>query len=63
MDDRQTGRRPRTDLDGWSIATALGLMATAFLIERLAPTDQNDQPDPLKVLPSRSGMLRPLALP
>ncbi|WP_152977401.1 hypothetical protein [Bradyrhizobium pachyrhizi] len=55
MEDRQTGRRSQTSLDGWSIAAALGLMAAAFLIERLGPTDRNGgQPDSSKVLPSRT---------
>src|ERR1700704_4979776 len=35
MDERTTVSHRGTSLDGWSIAAALGLMAAAFLIERL----------------------------
>jgi hypothetical protein len=58
MDDKRTGRRQSTSLDGWSLAAAFGLMATAFLIERLAPADQNDRPGPASDLPPQSGTKR-----
>jgi membrane protein len=55
MDDNKMERRSRTGLDGLSIAAALGLMATAFLIERLVPTNQkDDRQKPSKDLPSQS---------
>ncbi|MGY8682591.1 YihY/virulence factor BrkB family protein [Bradyrhizobium sp. UFLA05-153] len=35
--NRESGPKRRASLDGWSIASALGLMAAAFLVDRLAP--------------------------
>jgi membrane protein len=35
--DSASGRR--RDLSGWNIAAALGLVAAAFLVERLAPVE------------------------
>ena len=42
MDGGMTGRRPNA-LDGWSLATALGLITAAFLIDRLVPPLVNDR--------------------
>jgi membrane protein len=40
--DTADGRR--RDLTGWNIAAALGLLAAAFLVERLTPTENADVP-------------------
>jgi membrane protein len=45
--------KSKSSLSGWSIAAALGLMAAAFLMERLAPTDTESRPSP-KGLPTTS---------
>jgi membrane protein len=45
--------KSKSSLSGWSIAAALGLMAAAFLMERLAPTDTESRPSP-KDLPTTS---------
>jgi membrane protein len=41
--DNAPGRR--RDLTGWSIAAALGLVAVAFLVERLAPVENEAVPE------------------
>jgi membrane protein len=41
--DTATGRR--RDLTGWNIAAALGLLAAAFLVERLVPAENEDAPE------------------
>jgi membrane protein len=51
MDHETTARRSRTSLDGWSIAAALGLMAAAFLIDRLVPAEQSERSAPAMDLP------------
>jgi len=56
--DRSTERRQRPGLDGWSIAAALGLLAVAFLIERVAPAKPKDRPETAKDLPPRSDTKR-----
>lgn len=59
MDERTTGRRQQTNLDGWTIAAAIGgLMAMAFLMERIAPIKQNGPPTPAKDLPLQSDTQR-----
>jgi hypothetical protein len=54
MDERASVPRRGTGLDGWSIAAALGLMAAAFLIERLVPTDEEARPTPAEDIPPQS---------
>jgi membrane protein len=54
MDDWTRETRRRISLDGWSIATTLGLMAVAFLIYRLAPADAEDRSKSAKDLPPQS---------
>ena len=56
--DRSNERRQRPRLDGWSIAAALGLMAVAFLIERVAPAILDDRVETDKVLPPQSDAKR-----
>ncbi len=58
MDDGTSGLRQQTSLDGWSIAAALGLVAAAFLIERVAPADVEVRPRPAKDLPPASDSKR-----
>jgi membrane protein len=58
MDDKTTVPRRNAGLDGWSIAAALGLMAAAFLIERLVPTDKEARPTPAQDLPPQSDARR-----
>ena len=58
MDDKRAGRRRRTSLDGWSIATALGLMAAAFLIERVVPAGEQDPQTPAEDLAPQSDTQR-----
>ena len=41
--DTANGRR--RDLSGWNIAAALGLLAAAFLVERLVPAENEDLPE------------------
>jgi membrane protein len=41
--DTATGRR--RDLTGWNIAAAVGLLAAAFLVERLVPAENEDAPE------------------
>src|ERR1700722_9031711 len=41
--DNAPGRR--RDLSGWNIAAALGLVAAAFLVERLAPVENQAVPE------------------
>ncbi len=43
MDDGMTGRRRPSALDGWSLATALGLITAAFLVDRLVPPSVEDR--------------------
>src|ERR1700744_6381842 len=43
MHDNETAPRRRSDFHGWNVAAALGLLAAAFLVERLALT-QGAQP-------------------
>ena len=50
--DTAPGRR--RDLTGWNIAAALGLLAAAFLVERLAPARERG----LSRSGRRSGMPR-----
>ena len=55
MDDRTTGLRQPTTPDGWTIAAAIGgLMAVAFLIERIAPINRSGPQRPAKDLPLQS---------
>jgi membrane protein len=55
MDDRTTGRRQRTSLDGWTVVAAIGgLLAVTFLIERITPINQSGPPRPAKDLPLQS---------
>ena len=58
MDERASAPRRGTGLDGWSIAAAFGLMAAAFLIERLVPTDENASPTPAEDIPPQSDARR-----
>jgi len=44
MNNREAAPRRRGDLGGWSLAAALGLLAAAFLVERLAPTADIEPP-------------------
>jgi membrane protein len=55
MDDRTTGRRQRTSLDGWTVVAAIGgLLAVTFLIERITLINQSGPPRPAKDLPLQS---------
>ena len=47
MDDLENTRR-EASFSGWSIATALGLLAVAFLIDRGAPPNDEASPIPPK---------------
>jgi membrane protein len=58
MDERASAPRRGTGLDGWSIAAAFGLMAAAFLIDRLVPTDENASPTPAEDIPPQSDARR-----
>ena len=58
MDDRATERRQGASLNGWSIAAALGLMAVAFLIERVAPEDKKGGTQTTQGLPPQSDASR-----
>ena len=58
MDERASAPRRGTGLDGWSIAAAFGLMAAAFLIDRLVPTDENASPTPGEDIPPQSDARR-----
>jgi membrane protein len=58
MDNRTTVPRRGIGLDGWSIAAALGLMAAAFLIERVVPADEKARPTPAQDLSPQSGARR-----
>jgi membrane protein len=40
-----TGQGRRRDLTGWNIAAALGLLAAAFLVERVLPAENEDAPE------------------
>jgi membrane protein len=44
MADTKNARRRRADLGGWSLAAALGLLAVAFLWDRLAPPNNEAFP-------------------
>jgi membrane protein len=58
MDDRTIVPRRETGLDRWSIAAAFGLVAAAFLIERLVPTDEEARPTPAEYIPPQSDAQR-----
>jgi membrane protein len=58
MDERASAPRRGTGLDGWRIAAAFGLMAAAFLIDRLVPTDENASPTPAEDIPPQSDARR-----
>ena len=44
MNHRTSETKRGAGLNGWSIAAALGLMAAAFLIERIAPAEVEERP-------------------
>jgi len=44
MHDNKTAPRRRSDFNGWNVAAALGLLAAAFLVERLALTEEPQSP-------------------
>lgn len=54
MNDRPSRTNRRTGVDSWSIAAALGLLATAFLIERIAPGEIDERPKQPADLPPTS---------
>src|SRR5690349_20793796 len=57
MVERNVSSVRKSSLGGWSIAAALGLMAAAFLLERVVPPETEDRPT-TEDLPPNSGTKR-----